>query len=82
MYAVTRTGITGGDVDLSTVGEYLESIEQVSPVPVCAGFGISTREDLDVLRDHTDGAIIGSAVLRAIDAGTEPADFLRSLLPT
>lgn len=82
VYAVTRTGITGGDVDSSSIGAYLDGITEVSPVPVCAGFGISTRADLDNLRDHADGAVIGSAVIRAIDAGHSPADFIRSLLPS
>ena len=82
VYAVTRTGITGGDVDSAGIGSYLDAIAEVSPVPVCAGFGISTRADLDNLRDHADGAVIGSAVIRAIDAGHTPADFVRSLLPT
>lgn len=79
VYAVTRTGITGGQVDLAAVGAYLDRLSEVSPVPICAGFGIATKADLDLLRDHADGAIIGTAVIRAMDQGIEPADFLERL---
>ena len=79
VYAVTRTGITGGDVDLGSVGSYLDGLRDASDVPVCAGFGIASRADLELLEGHADGAIIGSALIRAIDAGQTPAEFMKSL---
>jgi tryptophan synthase alpha chain len=42
--------------------------------PTVVGFGISNRESFQAACEHTDGAIIGSAFLRAIaDANDIPA---------
>lgn len=80
VYAVTRTGITGGDVDAAGIGPYLDAVTAVSSVPVCAGFGIQGPKDLAALQGHAAGAVIGTAVIRAIDAGQSPADFVRALV--
>jgi tryptophan synthase alpha subunit len=48
---------------------------------VCAGFGIRSKEQVDALRGVCDGAIVGSALIEAIDRGAPGAAsaFLRSL---
>ena len=35
-----------------------------SPVPVVAGFGISTAEQARVIGAHADGVVVGSAIVR------------------
>lgn len=78
VYAVTVNGTTGGPaapVDLS----YLRRVREASTAPVCAGFGISTADDVARLAPHVDGVIVGSSLLRAVDAGASPAAFLRGL---
>ncbi|MEO1247748.1 MAG: tryptophan synthase subunit alpha, partial [Pseudomonadota bacterium] len=41
VYAVTITGITGGDSSLpDDLAGYLDRVAGISPLPVCAGFGI------------------------------------------
>lgn len=83
LYAVTVTGVTGTANRTSTPREptsvYLDRLCAISPVPVCAGFGIRTRDDVARLSGHADGAIVGSALINAIGAGQDPAQFLRSL---
>ena len=77
VYAVTMTGTTGKNVTLPTeVTRYLDTVRARSPVPVCAGFGIRGREQLELLRDHV---VIGSALVEVLERGGDPARWLRDL---
>jgi tryptophan synthase alpha chain len=40
----------------------------VSPVPIVAGFGVSTAEQARTLTAHSDGVVVGSAIVRAAQA--------------
>jgi tryptophan synthase alpha chain len=80
VYAVTMTGTTGKNVAVPPeVTRYLDTVRSRSPVPVCAGFGIRGREQLDLLRDHVDGVVIGSALVELLERGGDPARWLRDL---
>jgi tryptophan synthase alpha chain len=80
IYAVTMTGTTGKNVAVpEEVLEYFQRVKQISPVPVCAGFGIRSREQVKRLSPYIDGAIVGSALVEVLERGEDPAQFLRSL---
>ncbi|MGH8298457.1 MAG: tryptophan synthase subunit alpha [Steroidobacteraceae bacterium] len=80
IYAVTMTGTTGRSVAVPpAVTRYLDTVRSRSPVPVCAGFGIRSREQLELLRDHVDGVVIGSALVEVLERGGDPARWLREL---
>jgi tryptophan synthase alpha chain len=80
IYAVTMTGTTGKNVAVpQEVLDYFERVKKVSPVPVCAGFGIRSREQVQRLAPFIDGAIVGSALVEVLERGEDPAKFLRSL---
>ena len=80
VYAVTITGITGGDTGLPTdLAAYLDKVAGVSKVPVCAGFGIRAAEDVANVGQHVAGAIVGSALVEVLESGDDPADYLKSL---
>lgn len=82
VYAVTVTGITGGDrasPDLETVNSYLDAVRGLSSVPVCAGFGIRNRDQTRALAGHADGVVVGSALVEAMERGDDPAAFLTTL---
>jgi tryptophan synthase alpha chain len=80
VYAVTMTGTTGKSVAVPPeVTRYLDTVRSMSPVPVCAGFGVRGREQLDLLRDHVDGVVIGSALVELLEQGGDPARWLRAL---
>ena len=80
VYAVTMTGTTGKNVAVPPeVTRYLDGVRSRSPVPVCAGFGIRGREQLDLLRAHVDGVVIGSALVEVLERGGDPARWLRDL---
>ena len=80
VYAVTMTGTTGKSVTVPPeVTRYLDTVRSRSPVPVCAGFGVRGREQLELLRDHVDGVVIGSALVEVLEKGEDPARWLRRL---
>ncbi len=80
LYAVTITGITGGDSGLpADLADYLDRISDLSPLPVCAGFGIRTAEDVVNVGKHAAGAIVGSALVEVLERGEDPGAFLRQL---
>ena len=81
VYAVTITGITGGDTGLpDDLADYLDSVSDVSELPVCAGFGIRAASDVASVGQHAAGAIVGSALVEVLERGEDPAAYLRSLL--
>ena len=80
LYAVTITGITGGDVGLPTnLADYLKQVSKISPLPVCAGFGIRSAKDVVNVGKHAAGAIVGSALVEILENGEDPAAFLKQL---
>lgn len=77
VYAVTIAGITGGGKGIpAEVTEYLDRVRRVSPLPVCAGFGIRSPEQVSRLGAHADGVIVGSALVEALEEGRDPVEFL------
>ena len=80
VYAVTVTGITGGGGGLpAAVTDYLARVRDVSPLPVCAGFGIRSRADVERLAGSADGVIVGSALVEVLERGDDPVPFLAGL---
>jgi tryptophan synthase alpha chain len=70
VYAVSVTGLTGSDLDgAPTVDDYLKRARRlVQQNPLLVGFGIKTHEDAMRLSQHTDGFIVGSALINRVAA--------------
>ena len=82
VYAVTRTGITGGQSVLPPeLAAYLDAVKSATTLPVCAGFGVRSAEQVALIGEHADGVIIGSALIEVLERGGDPEAFLRSLHP-
>jgi len=80
VYAVTITGITGGNSGLPpTLADYLDKVSRISRLPVCAGFGIREATDVENVGRHAAGAIVGSALVEVIERGGSAAGFLEGL---
>src|SRR5690606_1587602 len=80
VYAVTITGITGGAKGLpENLAKYLDSVTEASALPVCAGFGIRTAEDVRDVGEHAAGAIVGSALVEMLERGEDAATYLQAL---
>jgi len=80
VYAVTMTGTTGKQVAVpEEVLAYMDRVRAVSPVPVCAGFGIRSAEQVERMRGHVDGVVVGSALVEVLERREDPAAFIKSL---
>ncbi len=80
VYAVTMTGTTGKNVAVpDEVVHYLDAVRALAPIPVCAGFGIRSREQVERLRGHVDGVVVGSALVEVLERGEDPRAWLRAL---
>jgi tryptophan synthase alpha chain len=79
IYAVTMTGTTGRTASIGDVSTYLAAVRKVAKLPVCAGFGIRNREQVEALRGHCDGVIVGSALVEVLETGQDAAAFLKGL---
>ncbi|HME37568.1 MAG TPA: tryptophan synthase subunit alpha, partial [Steroidobacteraceae bacterium] len=84
VYAVTMTGTTGAPKGRTAevpdeVLEYMDRVRRCSNVPVCAGFGIRSREQVARFAGHVDGVVVGSALVEVLERGEDAGAFLRSL---
>jgi tryptophan synthase alpha chain len=80
VYAVTMTGTTGKSVAVpNEILDYMDRVKAMSPVPVCAGFGIRTADHVTRMQGHVDGVVVGSALVEVLERSEDPAAFLRSL---
>lgn len=83
LYCVSRSGVTGqSDAKVEGIQDYLQRVRTFTRLPLGVGFGINTAADLQVVSDHADIAIIGSAFLNAFNERGEAgvAEKLAELL--
>jgi len=67
LYCVSSLGVTGVRSTLpADIGTFLEDVKAAASIPVAVGFGISTSEQVEVLKEHSDGIVIGSAIVNKI----------------
>jgi tryptophan synthase alpha chain len=68
IYCVSLTGVTGARQSLSSgLSDLVGRIRQHTDLPVIVGFGISQKEHIQEIGKFADGAVVGSALLDAID---------------
>lgn len=80
IYAVTMTGTTGKNVANTTdITVYLDRVSASGGVPVCAGFGIRSREQVAQLTGHVEGVVVGSALVEVLERGESPQAWLNAL---
>jgi tryptophan synthase alpha chain len=86
LYCVSVTGITGARTEIAEEAmELLSRVRRVTELPRALGFGLSTQAHLEALRGHSEGAVVGSALLNAVAADADDASgaaerFLRGML--
>lgn len=78
VYATARQGITDAKKGLDPkISEYLKEVKSVFEIPLAVGFGISSQERVEMIRDYADIAVVGSAVLDIMYA--TPKGYLKKV---
>lgn len=86
VYCVSSLGVTGMRSDIKTdIASIVQQIRQYTDVPVAVGFGISTPEQAKAMAAVSDGAIVGSAIVKQIgewgaNGEEELYQYVRSML--
>lgn len=85
IYCVSSLGVTGVRSEITTdIGTMVEHVKDVTDVPVAVGFGISTPEQARKMAGLSDGAIVGSAIVKLVaqhgrDAVPYVADYVKAM---
>lgn len=70
VYAVSTMGITGERAQLDKLArEVTQRVKAVSQVPVCVGVGVSNGAQVAEVNSYADGAIVGTAIIKAYQEG-------------
>ena len=85
LYAVSTSSTTGSDKKAANTDDYLKKLGNLKlKNPVLVGFGISNKQTFDTVCQLADGAIIGSAYIKALennaDVNAATKSFLSSIL--
>lgn len=65
VYCVSSLGVTGTRTNITTdIGAMVKLVKQTKNIPCAVGFGISTPEQAKKMAEQSDGAIVGSAIVK------------------
>ena len=68
LYIVSSLGVTGARSEIKTdLASIVAVVRQNTGIPCAIGFGISTPEQAKQMADLSDGAIVGSAIIRLLE---------------
>lgn len=68
LYIVSSLGVTGARSEIKTdLKSIVEVVRQNTNIPCAIGFGISTPEQAKKMADISDGAIVGSAIVKLLE---------------
>ena len=83
LYAVSSSSLTGSDKDFSVVKTYLQRLQAMNlQNPVLVGFGIKDKATFTAASKYTNGAIIGSAYIKALEGGGDVEAVTKQFLGT
>lgn len=85
VYCVSSLGVTGVRTQITTdIGAMVKLVKEVTDTPCAIGFGIATPEQAEKMASLSDGAIVGSAIVKLVaqydkDAPAHVAEYVRSM---
>ncbi len=85
LYIVSSLGVTGTRSEIKTdLASIVEVVRENSDIPCAIGFGISTPEQAAKMASISDGAIVGSAIIKILekygkDAPAEIGKYVKSM---
>ncbi len=85
LYIVSSLGVTGTRSEITTdLRSIVSVVREHTKIPCAVGFGISTPEQARRMADVSDGAIVGSAIIKILekygrDAAPEVGKYVRAM---
>ena len=85
VYCVSSLGVTGTRTNITTdIGAMVKLVKAAKDIPCAVGFGISTPEQAKKMAGLSDGAIVGSAIVKLIaqygrEAVPYVADYVKQM---
>ncbi len=86
VYCVSSLGVTGVRSEITTdIGAMVELVRRANPhIPCAVGFGISTPEQAKKMASLSDGAIVGSAIIKILaqygkDAPAHVGEYVKAM---
>jgi tryptophan synthase alpha chain len=81
LYAVSSSSTTGRDKNMTDVKNYLQSLKRLRlKNPILVGFGIKDKQTFDAACEDADGAIIGTAFIKALENGDDISRTTKTFL--
>ncbi len=85
VYCVSSMGVTGVRKEIKTdIGAMVKLVKEVTDTPCAIGFGIATPEQAEKMASLSDGAIVGSAIVKLVakygkDAPRYVGEYVKSM---
>ena len=85
VYCVSSMGVTGVRSEINTdIGSMVKLVKEANDIPCAIGFGIATPEQAEKMAALSDGAIVGSAIVRLVakygkDAPEHVGEYVKSM---
>ena len=81
LYAVSSSSTTGSDKNMTQVDSYLQKLESLHlRNSILVGFGIKDRATFNAACKHANGAIIGSAFIKALEGAGDEQQTVKQFL--
>ncbi len=81
LYAVSSSSTTGNEKDFNAVEKYLERLQSMKlKNPILVGFGIKDKTTFSAACKYANGAIIGTAYIKALEGSTNVEQTTKTFL--
>ena len=81
LYAVSSSSTTGSDKNMTDVNSYLQKLKSLQlRNAILVGFGIKDKQTFDTACRYANGAIIGSAFVKALEGSEDQEDSVKQFL--
>jgi tryptophan synthase alpha chain len=81
LYAVSSSSTTGKDKDMNAVNSFLQKLQNMKlKNPVLVGFGIKDKATFQQACEHANGAIIGTAFIKAIEDAVDVEGAIKKFI--
>ena len=81
LYAVSSSSTTGSDKNMTQVDRYLQKLQNLGLRNlILVGFGIKDKATFNAACKHANGAIIGSAFIKALEAAGDEQQTVKQFL--